>query len=116
MIAVDRARRRPPVRDSTGASMTVQRDETPSGTIRERDDRPLELELAAEAAVPLQRQVELGEPDRRLPQLVLAEVLRLTEGVLGGERMHLQLGGGVARPDALRRERVAGADPGDVVA
>ena len=67
-----------------------------------------------EPAAALERQVELGEPDDRVRQLVRREVPRVRERLLGGVRMQLQLRRRVARADALRRERLARAHAVDV--
>ena len=86
-----------------------RRVDWPPAAARARDveERALELEVACEAAPALQRGVELGDPDDRVPQLLHAEVARLPEELLHVVRAALQPPRRLPRRDALGRERLA---------
>ena len=81
---------------------------------RDVEERALELEIACQAAPALQRGVELGDPDDRVPELLHAEVPRLPEELLHVERAPLQPTRRLPRGDPLRRERLALAHARDV--
>src|SRR5436190_2172037 len=69
---------------------------------------------SAGAATALDREVEVGEARDRLTELVLGVIARLGEGLLGGERVHLQLSGRIARTDPLGIEATARLDAPDM--
>ena len=68
------------------------------------DERAQQLDVRREPAAAFQRQIELGEPDRRARELLVRERLGLAVDLLAVERVHLQRDGRLARGNALVRE------------
>src|SRR5581483_3474743 len=83
------------------AGREAPREEVLARSAGDVDERAVELELGRQPRASLCRRVELSEPHDGDRELVGGEVRRLSERLLGHERMHLELARRIPRAHAL---------------